>query len=99
MVSHQAETFSAPPLSTTLFAAKIMTTKPTPANARPSANLAGLERSPPGRFESRIQVAAATGANNTTNNALTDWNQVAGISKLPNCRSVKSAANKLSEVG
>src|SRR5687768_17907484 len=99
MISHQADTFSAPSLDTTLLAAKIMITNPTPARNSPSANLAGLDRSPPGRFDSLIQVTAATGANSTTKKAFTDWNQVAGTSKPPTCRSVKSRAKRFSDVG
>ena len=44
-------------------------------------------------------MAAKTGASSTTKKVLTDWNQVAGISKPPTWRSVKSRANRLSDVG
>src|SRR5687768_14152762 len=76
-----------------------MMAKPTPFSARPSANFEGLERSPPGRRESASHVAAATGANRITNAELIDWNQVVGTSKPPICRSVKSRAKRLSDVG
>src|SRR6202008_3880352 len=87
-----------PWLATTSRAAKIIIRKPTPARKRPSENLAGLERSFP-RRPMATQSAAKTGASRMMEAELMDWNQVAGTSKEPIWRWVKSLAKRLSEVG
>ena len=71
MISHHGDTSTDPPLATTRFAAKTITRNPTPARARPIANLAGLERSML-RLASRIQSAANSGDKRMMNAEFTD---------------------------
>src|SRR5260221_6046802 len=87
-----------PLLDRTVYEAKIITTKPRPAKKSPIANLAGLDSSRP-RFAIPTQSAAKNGARIKIKRELTDWNHVVGISNPRTFRSVKSRANRLSEVG
>ncbi len=70
-------------LATSMLAGMIMIKNPTPANPNPNANFVGLEMSIL-RAASHVQTAANTGAKMMMNSEFTDWNQVAGTSKLPN---------------
>ena len=49
------------------------------------------------RSDSQPQSIPNTGARATMKKALSDWNQLAGISQLKNVRSVRRSANRLSE--
>ena len=60
--------------------------------------MAGLENSRP-RFAIVTQSAAKTGARVMTKKEFTDCSQRIGISQPKRLRSVKSAANRLSDVG
>ena len=51
------------------------------------------------RFASASQTAANTGESAITKNGVADWSQSVGISQPKMCRSVKSRAKRLSEVG
>src|SRR5205085_12301324 len=98
MVSHQAETFTAPPLWTTMFAAGIMTAKPIAARSNPRPNLVGDESWRP-RFAMATHSAANIGAQTMMNAELIDWNQSAGTSNPKKRQSVKSRPKRLSHVG
>src|SRR5476651_853794 len=69
-----------------------------PAQKSAKANLAGLERFTP-RRASHTQTAANTGDSVTTKKGGTDCSHNVGISHPNRWRSVKSRANRLSEVG
>ena len=81
-----------------MLAAGIMIAKPTAASSSPRVNLAGLDSSVP-RRAMPTQSAAKIGAKMMMKSELIDWNQVAGTSKPNIVRSVKSFANRLSDVG
>src|SRR5687768_11887569 len=97
-MSQNIDTRTAVPPEMTRLDAATMSRKPTPASASPMENFAGLDRSLP-RRPSATQIAPSTGANEITNREFTDCSQVVGISQPKIVRSVKSRANRLSEVG
>src|ERR1700761_9281671 len=79
----------------TIDAAMAMTTKPDPIKITPIAKVAGAEGLR-WRGASAIQTQATSGANAMTKAGLSDWNQLAGMTKDPIARSVYRSANRLS---
>src|SRR6185312_695976 len=85
-------------LATIRLDATSITTKLTPANARPIANLVGLDRSSLLRARA-TQIHANTGASVMTKNDSADCSHSVGTSQPNTVRLVKSCANRLRDVG